>query len=60
MGEVLAVGLLVVAVPLTAVALRSGRRPLPVVELPLETPAMSVQDAYDTAYANSYASTSAR
>ncbi|MGW0992102.1 MFS transporter [Streptomyces sp. NPDC002520] len=60
MGEVLAVGLLLVAVPLTAVAVRSGRRPLPVVELPLETPAVSVQDAYDTAYANSYASTSAR
>ncbi|NUP23432.1 MAG: MFS transporter [Streptomyces sp.] len=39
MGAVLAVGLLVVAVPMTAVALGVGRRPLPVVEIPVEAPA---------------------
>ncbi|MEU1405702.1 MFS transporter [Streptomyces sp. NPDC005728] len=60
MGEVLAVGLLGVAVPLAVVALRAGRRPLPVVEVAMETPAVPAQNAYDTAYANSYASTSAR
>jgi MFS family permease len=60
MGEVLAAGLLLVAVPLTVVALRTGRRPLPVVELPVETPAVPAQGAYDTASPNSYASTSAR
>lgn len=66
MGAVLAVGLLAVAAPLTAVALRTGRRTrpvmeLPVVEIPVETPAVPARSAYDTAaYANSYASTSAR
>ncbi|MEU8969084.1 MFS transporter [Streptomyces monashensis] len=54
MGEVLAAGLLLIAVPMTAVALRTGRRPLPVtdlpvVELPVETPAVRAQKAYDTA-----------
>ncbi|MFJ5773293.1 MFS transporter [Streptomyces sp. NPDC093094] len=39
MGAILAAGLAVVAVPMTAVALRAGRQPLPVVEIPLETPA---------------------
>jgi MFS family permease len=62
MGAVFALGLLGVAVPMTVVAVRSGgRRPLPVVELPLESPAVPAREAYDTAaYANSYASTSAR
>ncbi|MFJ9818253.1 MFS transporter [Streptomyces sp. NPDC101151] len=60
MGEVLAVGLLGVAVPMTAVALRAGRRPLPVVEVAVETPAVPARRAYETAYPNSYASTSAR
>jgi MFS family permease len=59
-GLLLGAGLLLVAVPMTAVALRTGRRPLPVVELPVETPAVPAQRAYDTASANSYASTSAR
>ncbi|AZQ34673.1 MFS transporter [Streptomyces cyaneochromogenes] len=39
MGAVLAAGLLVIAVPLTVVALGAGRRPLPVVEIPVEAPA---------------------
>ncbi|MFI9149590.1 MFS transporter [Streptomyces sp. NPDC053367] len=39
MGAVLAAGLLVIAVPLTAVARGAGRRSLPVVEIPVETPA---------------------
>ncbi|MFG2552739.1 MFS transporter [Streptomyces sp. NPDC048581] len=39
MGAVLAVGLLVIAVPLTVVALGTGRRPLPVVEITVEAPA---------------------
>ncbi|MFJ9723004.1 MFS transporter [Streptomyces sp. NPDC101209] len=43
MGAVLAVGLLAVAVPMTLVALGAGRRPLPVVEIPVET-----TRAYDT------------
>ncbi|MEU9392739.1 MFS transporter [Streptomyces sp. NPDC048324] len=43
MGAVLAVGLLAIAVPMTLVALGSGRRPLPVVEIPVET-----TRAYDT------------
>ncbi|MFB7507756.1 MFS transporter [Streptomyces broussonetiae] len=61
MGELLAAGLLLVAVPMTAVALRTAKRPLPVVELPVEAPAVPAQRAYDTASpANSYASTSAR
>ncbi|MGV4987651.1 MFS transporter [Streptomyces sp. NRAIS4] len=60
MGRVLAAGLLLIAVPMTAVALRTGRRPLPVVELPVETPAVAARSAYETASPNSYASTSAR
>ncbi|MER6067306.1 MFS transporter [Streptomyces sp. NPDC001817] len=65
MGRVLGAGLLLIAVPMTAVALRAGRRPLPVVELPVvevpvESPAVPAQHAYDTASPNSYASTSAR
>jgi MFS family permease len=64
MGRVLGAGLLLIAVPMTAVALRAGRRPLPVVELPVvevpvESPAVSARSAYDTASPNSYASTSA-
>lgn len=60
MGAILACGLLAVAVPMTVVALRAGRRPLPVVEIAVETPAVPVRRTYDTAYPNSYASTSAR
>ncbi|GHE67451.1 MFS transporter [Streptomyces spiralis] len=60
MGEVLALLLLLTAVPLTAVALRAGRRLLPVVEVPVEAPAAAVRSAYDTASPNWYASTSAR
>ncbi|OLZ66620.1 MFS transporter [Streptomyces sp. IMTB 2501] len=62
MGKLLGAGLLLIAVPMTAVALRAGRRPLqvmPVVEVPVETPAVPVQRDYDTASPNSYASTSA-
>ncbi|MGW2643390.1 MFS transporter [Streptomyces sp. NPDC001393] len=59
MGKVLGAGLLLIAVPMTAVALRAGRRPLPVVELPVESPAVPARHAYDTASPNSYASTSA-
>ncbi|WP_458243695.1 MFS transporter [Streptomyces sp. MAI_2237] len=43
MGAVLAVGLLAIAVPMTLVALGAGRRPLPVVEISVET-----TRAYDT------------
>ncbi|MCL6667411.1 MFS transporter [Streptomyces panaciradicis] len=43
MGAVLACGLLVIAVPMTLVALGAGRRSLPVVEIPVETTL-----AYDT------------
>ncbi|MEU9991968.1 MFS transporter [Streptomyces sp. NPDC048045] len=60
MGEVLAAGLLAVAVPMTVVALRAGRQPLSVVEIQVGSPAMPARDTYDTAYPNSYASTSAR
>ncbi|GAA3823098.1 MFS transporter [Streptomyces coacervatus] len=49
MGAVLAAGLLAIAVPLTAVALRAGRRPLPVVEITVEAPAVPAQRAYDKA-----------
>ncbi|MEU4875022.1 MFS transporter [Streptomyces sp. NPDC021608] len=66
MGLILGAGLLVVAVPMTAVALRAGGRPLlagrvrrrggaaehqqvEVVEIPVEAPALPVQEAYDTA-----------
>ena len=38
MGLVLAAGLLLIAAPMTAVALGAGRRPLPVVEIPVEAP----------------------
>lgn len=59
MGKVLGAGLLLIAVPMTAVALRAGRRPLPVVEVPVESPAVPARSAYETASPNSYASTSA-
>ncbi|MGW7523715.1 MFS transporter [Streptomyces sp. NPDC054783] len=59
MGKVLGAGLLLIAVPMTAVALRAGRRLLPVVEVPVEAPAVPARSAYDTASPNSYASTSA-
>ncbi|MFE0513618.1 MFS transporter [Streptomyces sp. NPDC058964] len=60
MGLVLAAGLLAIAFPLTAVALRAGRRTQPVVAIPVEAPAVPARHAYGTAYENSYASTSAR
>ncbi|WP_333775158.1 MFS transporter [Streptomyces sp. IBSBF 3136] len=60
MGGILACGLLAVAVPMTVVALRAGGRSLPVVEIAVDTPAVPVRQTYDTAYPNSYASTSAR
>ncbi|WP_317443248.1 MFS transporter [Streptomyces collinus] len=60
MGGILACGLLAVAVPMTVVALRAGGRSLPVVEITVETPAVPARQTYDTAYPNSYASTSAR
>ncbi|MEU8031438.1 MFS transporter [Streptomyces sp. NPDC049099] len=58
MGKVLGAGLLLVAVPMTAVALRAGKHPLPVLELPVvevpvETPAVPARHAYDTASPNS-------
>ncbi|MGW3175958.1 MFS transporter [Streptomyces sp. NPDC001153] len=59
MGKVLGAGLLLIAVPMTVVALRAGRRPLPVVEVPVEAPAVPARSAYDMASPNSYASTSA-
>ncbi|MEU3844175.1 MFS transporter [Streptomyces sp. NPDC028635] len=40
MGAVLAAGLLVIAVPMTVVARSAGRRTLPVVEVPVESPAV--------------------
>ncbi|AWT43159.1 MULTISPECIES: MFS transporter [Streptomyces] len=65
MGAVLAVGLLVVAVPMTVVARRAGRVVLPVVEIPvveipLETPAPPARGAYDTAAAAPLPQASAR
>jgi hypothetical protein len=51
MGRLLAAGLLLIAVPMTAVALRAGRRPLrgtglPVVDLPvMEVPVVDVPAA---------------
>ncbi|MEW2284623.1 MFS transporter [Streptomyces sp. NPDC047841] len=43
MGRVLGAGLLLIAVPMTAVALRTGRRPLPAVDVPvMEVPVMGV------------------
>ncbi|MEV5876190.1 MFS transporter [Streptomyces sp. NPDC052101] len=59
MGTLLGTGLLLVAVPMTAVALRAARRTLPVVQLPVESPAAPAQHCYETASPNSYASTSA-
>ncbi|MEU5597488.1 MFS transporter [Streptomyces sp. NPDC020298] len=64
MGEVLAVGLLLIAAPMTAVALRTTRHPLPVaatvevVEVPVDTPATTARQAYETASPNSYAAIS--
>ncbi|MEU1010506.1 MFS transporter [Streptomyces sp. NPDC005890] len=57
MGQALAAGLLLIAVPMTAVALRTGRRALPVtglavLEVPVETPAVPARRAYDTASPN--------
>ncbi|MFJ4947858.1 MFS transporter [Streptomyces sp. NPDC088760] len=57
MGQALAAGLLLIAVPMTAVALRTGRRAVPVTELavlevPVETPAVAARRAYDTASPN--------
>ncbi|MEU1253568.1 MFS transporter [Streptomyces chartreusis] len=49
MGAVLAVGLLVVSVPMTAVALRAGKPTLPVVEIPVDVRAG--EDAYEAATA---------
>ncbi|WP_330457775.1 MFS transporter [Streptomyces sp. NBC_00820] len=51
MGEVLAAGLLAVTVPMTVVARRTERRPLPlpVVDIPVETAALPARSAYDTA-----------
>ncbi|MEU1480523.1 MFS transporter [Streptomyces sp. NPDC005760] len=46
MGTVLAAGLLLIAVPMAAVAMGAGRRQLPVVEIPVET-----TQAYDKATA---------
>ncbi|MGW4563312.1 MFS transporter [Streptomyces sp. NPDC004561] len=60
MGDLLAAGLLLIAVPMTAVALRAGRRTLPVVEVAVETAAVPARRAYETASPNSYAATSAR
>lgn len=60
MGAVLAAGLLVVAVPMTVVARRAGRVVLPVVEIPLETPAVPARGAYDTAAAGPLPPASAR
>ncbi|WP_328871301.1 MFS transporter [Streptomyces sp. NBC_00287] len=45
MGAMLAAGLVVIAVPMTVVAVGAGRRSLPVVEIPVET------SAYETATA---------
>ncbi|MFI5977045.1 MFS transporter [Streptomyces sp. NPDC051452] len=61
MGLFLGAVLLLVAVPMTVVALRTGSgRPLPVVEVPVRTPAVPDRRCYETASPNSYASTSAR
>ncbi|MEU7425114.1 MFS transporter [Streptomyces sp. NPDC040750] len=61
MGLFLGAVLLLVAVPMTVVALRTGGgRPLPVVEVPVRTPAVPDRRCYETASPNSYASTSAR
>ncbi|MFF7351433.1 MULTISPECIES: hypothetical protein [Streptomyces] len=51
MGAVLAAGLLVIAAPMTAVALRAGRRAPAVVEIPVDSPAVPARRAYDTAAA---------
>ncbi|MDN0201028.1 MFS transporter [Streptomyces sp. S.PNR 29] len=54
MGAVLGAGLLVVAVPMTAVAVRTGRHAQvsEVVEILVETPAVPARRAYDTAAAS--------
>ncbi|WP_225821234.1 MFS transporter [Streptomyces naphthomycinicus] len=57
MGGMLGAGLLLVAVPMTAVALRAGRRPLtvmelPVVRVPVETPVVPARRGYETASPN--------
>ncbi|MFF4014230.1 MFS transporter [Streptomyces sp. NPDC001843] len=65
MGVVLAVGLLVISVPMTAVALRTTSHPVPVtetvevVEIPVDAPAAAARQAYDTASPDSYTATSA-
>lgn len=65
MGVALAVGLLVIAIPMTAVALRTTSHPVPVtetvevVEIPVDTPATAARQAYDTASPDSFAAASA-
>ncbi|MER6180851.1 MFS transporter [Streptomyces sp. NPDC001652] len=49
MGLILAAGLLLIAAPMTAIALRAGSRTLPVVEITVEAPAVPTQRAYETA-----------
>ncbi|MEU9913204.1 MFS transporter [Streptomyces sp. NPDC051001] len=49
MGLILAAGLLLIAAPMTAIALRAGSRTLPVVEITVETPAVPTQREYETA-----------
>ncbi|MFF5855308.1 MFS transporter [Streptomyces sp. NPDC012751] len=51
MGAVLAAGLLLIAAPVTAVALRAGRGTPAVVEIPVDSPAVPARGAYDTAAA---------
>ncbi|MFR9799515.1 MFS transporter [Streptomyces sp. MS06] len=53
MGTLLSGGLLLIAVPMTAVAVHTGRRPAAVVEIdiPVEAPAVPARQAYDTAAA---------
>ncbi|MGW2489283.1 MFS transporter [Streptomyces sp. NPDC001606] len=60
MGLLLGTGLLLTAAPMTAIALHTGRHPLPVLHVPLETPTAPTRTAYETASPNSYAATSAR
>ncbi|MDO0933044.1 MFS transporter [Streptomyces sp. DG2A-72] len=56
MGAMLAAGLLIIAAPMTAVALHAGRSRVPeIIEIPLDTPAVPAQrKAYDTAGAPRY------
>ncbi|MGW2635560.1 MFS transporter [Streptomyces sp. NPDC001348] len=64
MGTALAVGLLVIAFPMTAVALRTTGHPVPVaetvevVEIPVDSPAAAARQAYDTASPDSFAAAS--